>query len=104
MSVIKDEQFRTYSYLSRYSSIPTYYNDLDKKRYYGTAKQLSKDIGSYKVYTVQINDNLDSIALKYYNNPLYWWVIADINSIQDPMNLEVGKELKIPSLSDVKFE
>lgn len=104
MAVVKDESLRTYSYLSRYASIPTYYNSDDKKRYYGTAKQLSKNINAYKVHTIQVNESLDSIALKYYNNPLYWWVIADMNNIQDPLKIKVGSQLKIPSLSDIKFK
>ena len=103
MIVEKDLNPITYNYLSRYSSIPSYYNSEDKKRYYGPAKQLSRDLASHAKHIVKQHESLDTIALKYYNNPLYWWVIADVNSIRDPFNLPVGKELSIPSLNDIKF-
>lgn len=101
--VSKDIQKKTYDYFSRYSELNTYYSNLDKKRYYETSNHLSKDIDSYIKHTVCLNENLDTIALKYYANPLYWWIIADINGIKDPFKLEVGKVLIVPYLNQVKF-
>lgn len=104
MDVLKDKQYRNYSYLSRYSSFPFYYNTEDKKYIYGTTSQLNQDI-TYILYKVKANDTLDSIALDYYNNPTFFWIIADFNQIQDPfIQLIEGTEIKIPTLSEISFE
>ncbi len=104
MDVLKDKQYKTYTYLSRYANIPFYYNTLDNKYIYGTGSQLNTDI-PYVLHKVKINETLDSIALDYYNNPTFFWVIADFNRIQDPyITLQKDQTLKIPSLSDVSFE
>lgn len=104
MDVLKDKQYRNYSYLSRYSSFPFYYNTEDKKYIYGTTSQLNRDI-TYILYKVKANDTLDSIALDYYNNPTFFWIIADFNQIQDPfIQLIEGTEIKIPTLSEISFE
>lgn len=104
MSILKDKQYRNYDYLSRYTSFPLYYHTLDRKYINGTTAQLSKDC-SYILYEVKTSDTLDSIALDYYNNPTFFWIIADFNNIQDPyIKLEIGSKLKIPTLSDIKFE
>ena len=102
--VSKDVRKKTYDYFSRYSELDTYYNNIDKKRFYGTGNQLNKEIDSYIKHTVTVNDTLDTLSLKYYGNPLYWWIIADINNIQDPFNLKVGKILIVPYLNQVKFK
>lgn len=38
------------------------------------------------------------LAQRVYNNPHYWWVICQFNGIQNPDNIPVGLELKIPTL------
>ena len=101
--ISKDIRRKTYDYFSRYSELDTYYNNIDKKRYYGVSKHLSKNITSYIKHTVSLTDTLDSIALKYYGNPLYWWIIADINNIQDPFDLKPETVLIVPYLNQVKF-
>lgn len=102
--VLKDGKRKTYDYFSRYANDDTYYNVLDKKRFYGTSRCLNQDLSSYRKHTVMQNESLDSIALKYYNNPLYWWIIADVNGISDPFSIRVGMELKVPSLSLIEFK
>ena len=51
-------------------------------------------------------DNLDYLALKYYNNPTYWWIIAYFNRINDPFIRLAAKYtvIKIPSISSIKFQ
>lgn len=45
---------------------------------------------------------LDLIANTYYSDSLLWWVIADKNSISDPLvDMYVGQELRIPTLESV---
>lgn len=104
MDILKDRQFKTYDYVSRYSSFPFYYNTQDRKYVYGTTSQLNQDI-TYILYKVKARDTLDSIALDYYNNPTFFWIIADFNQIQDPYTeLVEGTQIKIPTLSEVSFE
>lgn len=100
--VTKDIERKKYSYISRYSNINTVYNTIDKKRYYETSKSLSKDLTSYLLHTVNQNDTLDTIALQYYNNPTLWWIIADINDMQDSLIISKS-ELIIPDLNQIKF-
>lgn len=101
--ILKDKSYKDYNYVSRYISIPYYYNTEDDKYIYGTAQQLNEDI-SFALHEVQRGDSLDSLALKYYNNPTLYWIIADFNRIQDPYKeLKVGDKIKIPSISSISF-
>lgn len=104
IEVTKDRQLKEYPYLSRYASIPTYYNSFDRKRFYGTARQLRTDNMSYLEHKVLKHETLDIISLKYYNTPLYWWIIADYNRIQDPLDITKLKTIRIPNLRDIRFE
>lgn len=105
MDILKDKQTRTYDSLSRYSSIPFYYNTKDDKYIYGLTKQLGQDV-DYVVHTVKANDTLDSIALYYYGRPDYYWIVADFNRIQNPFIVLNGKykTIKVPSISYIYYE
>lgn len=103
MDVVKDKQLRAYDRLSRYATFPFYYNTLDNKYIYGTTNYL-KNNTPYKIYKIQQNDTLDSIALQNYNDPMYYWIICDFNRIQDPfVDLRVGGYLKLPVISNIEF-
>ena len=53
---------------------------------------------------VKPGDTLDNLALYYYNNPTYYWIISDYNNILDPFEpLTVGEELLIPTFSEISF-
>ena len=43
---------------------------------------MNKNI-TWVAHQVISTDTLDKLALTYYNNPTYWWVIAYFNDIQD---------------------
>lgn len=104
MEILKDKTYKDYSYLSRYTSFPYYYNKLDEKYMQGLTAWLSQD-STYMLHEVLENETLDSIALDSYGNSTYFWVIADFNRIRDPFEkLEVGTKLKLPTLADIKFE
>lgn len=104
MDVLTNKKHKEYSKISRYSPFPYYYHTLDKKYIYGKDAYL-KDTTLYSTHTVQVNDTLDSLALKYYNNPTYYWIICSFNHIQDPfITLKEGTQLKIPSLSNIEFD
>lgn len=102
--VLTDKQFKAYHKISRYSGIPYYFNAVDKRYQYGTGTNLRTDT-PFKIHKVVEGDTLDTLALYYYNNPTYFWIIADYNRIQDPyMTLTVGSQIKIPTFSAIEFE
>ena len=105
MDVLEEKSYKSYEYISRYTSFPYYYHTEDDKYIYGTTAQLEDSIG-YVEHVVNSNlDTFDSLALKYYNNPTLYWVICDFNRIQDPYTkLKIGQRIKIPSLSNITFD
>ena len=103
MEILENKQFKSYNYISRYSASPIYYHTLDDKYIMGTAKALRDDT-IYFEYIVGKNDTYDKIALKYYNNPTFYWIICSFNHIDDPFEKPVpGSKLKIPSISNIEF-
>ena len=46
-------------------------------------------------------DTLDGIAFDYYGNSKYWWVLADVNNIENPFILETGTPILIPNLNNI---
>ncbi len=104
MDVLVDKSYRNYDGYSRYTNFPYYYHTVDNKYVYGTTAHL-KDSTPYIIHIVEQNDTLDIISLKYYNNPTYYWVIADFNRIRDPyISLKIGDRIKVPTFSAIEFE
>lgn len=104
MDVLKNKTYKEYPRISRYSSFPYYYNTLDNKFVEGTTKYLSTD-SVYILRTVYPGDTYDTLALEYYNNPTYYWVICSFNQIQDPFKKPPeGSVLRIPSLSEINYD
>lgn len=56
-----------------------------------------EDIGD-QYHVVRLTDTITSISYKYYSKPLYWYLIADVNEIVNPLDLELGQTLIIPNL------
>ena len=105
MSDIFNKQYKDYDRVSRYQVFPFYYNSKDGKYSYGITSHLLTDDVTFVAHKVKKHDTLDTLALYYYNNPTYYWVIADFNRIRDPYQpLEVGKILKIPTFSNIAFD
>ena len=104
MSILKNKSYKSYDKLSRYSAFPYYYHTLDNKYVYGVTAYL-KDDTVYRAHIVKRGENLDSLALKYYNNPTLYWIIASFNRIQDCFEpLQEGSTIRIPTLSNIEFE
>lgn len=104
MDVLKNKNYKSYDRLSRYSVTPYYYNTKTNKEVNGTAKRLS-DATSFISHVVKKNDTYDSLALQYYNNPTYFWIICQFNRIIDPfIDPKIDTILYIPIISDVEFE
>ena len=53
------------------------------------------------VHIIIDGDTLQSIAFLYYNNPSLWYIIADINNIDNPFFLQTGDKLIIPTKNNV---
>lgn len=104
MDNLKNKKYIQYDYISRYTSIPTYYHTVDQKEICGLSKNLLKN-SAWAAHKVVDTDTLDKLALAYYNNPSYWWVIAYFNDIQDAfINLkDYFDVLKIPAISTIVF-
>ena len=105
MDILTNRTVKTSKYFSRYNGIYSYYNTLDKKYQLALKSWLKKDF-DYTKYTVEKGDTWDWIALKFYNNPTYYWIICDANEIIDPMKQpEKGDVIVIPSLgNNLQFE
>lgn len=104
MDVLKDKSRKDYSYTSRYSMFPYYYNTNDDKYMYGITANLD-DSTEYTLHVVKELDSLDSLALKYYGRPDLFWVIADYNRIQDPF-IKLSSRFNfifIPTLSGIRY-
>ena len=104
MDVLKNKAYNSYDYTCRYTGVPFYYHTLDDKYIYGIGSNLSKDT-AYVLHTVKDTDTLDYLALKYYNNPTFYWIIAYFNDIQDCyIKLsDYFKTIKIPNILSIEF-
>lgn len=104
MDVLKNKQYKTYTYLSRYSNFPYYYHTKDDKYVEGTTSWLI-DTTTYTTHKIKKNETYDSIALDYYNNPTYFWIICEFNHISDPFEEPLeGTTIRIPSISNIQYE
>ena len=49
-------------------------------------------------HTVISNDRIDTIAVRYYGDPVLWWVVSLANNLDlVPTELSEGQILRIPS-------
>ena len=104
MDVLTNKRYNSFDYVCRYTGVPYYYNTESQKDIYGIGQNLDKDT-PWVAHKVVQEDTLDSLALKYYNNPTYWWIIAYFNDIQDSLEPLKNKFsiIKIPSISTITF-
>lgn len=104
MDKFKNKRYGQYNYTSRYTGIPYYYDTEAKRDVYGLSKPMIKK-SAWVAHKVRSEDTLDSLALKYYNNPTFWWIIAFFNNIQDPFIklVDTFDIIKIPSISSIEF-
>jgi hypothetical protein len=104
MDTLTNKRYQQYDYTSRYTDVPYYYDIINGRDVYGIGSNLSKTT-SWVGHEVKPTDTLDTLALKYYNNATFWWIIAFFNDIQDPFiqlsdRFEV---IKIPAISSIEF-
>lgn len=105
MDKLTNERATTFDYLSRYTGVSYFYDTKHNRDIFGIGSQISFDT-PYLLHKVEVGDNLDKLALKYYNNPSYWWVLAYFNKINDAFS-NIDKTyttLKIPTISSIVFK
>lgn len=105
MDTLKNKRFLNFGYIARGSGVPIYYDTLKERDIVGIGKDLDKTT-PYFTHEVKERETLDSLALKYYNNPTYWWIIAMFNDIQDSLidNLKAKYTiLQIPNIATLSF-
>ena len=104
MDTLKNKRYKDFDYTCRYTGIPYYYDTIAQKDVYGIVKPMLKK-SAWVAHKVVQGDNLDALALKYYNNPTYWWIIAFFNDITDPF-IELKDHfniIRIPAISSIEF-
>lgn len=67
------------------------------------------DLGVYPyegttMFTVTAGEQnrIDIVAYKVYGKASMWWAIAYANNIKNPLRLDIGTVLRIPSISTLK--
>jgi nucleoid-associated protein YgaU len=104
MDTLRNKRFEAYDYVCRYTTVPYYYDTLGQRSVYGIGSNMLKNI-AFTSHEVKETDTLDSLALKYYNNPSYWWVIAYFNDLQDAF-VKLSDKLdviQIPAIASIEF-
>lgn len=104
MDTLKNKTYAHLDYLSRYTDTPYYYDTIKNRQVFGIGTNV-KNTSEFVTHKVKSNDTLNSLALKYYNNPTFWWIIASFNDIHDPFKRLIDKyaTIKIPSISSIEF-
>lgn len=104
MDTLTNKAYANFDYISRYTDIPYYYDTLSNREIFGIGTNL-KTNAEFVTHKVLGNDTLNSLALKYYNNPTFWWIIAYYNNIQDAFKPLSDKydTLRIPNISSIEF-
>lgn len=90
---------------SRYKNLEIQIDESGRE-YFPLRKPLNIDDFNFQDffnYTTLDDDNMPLIAYNHWGegNTQYWWVIADLNKILDPYNMQTGINLVIPSLYDL---
>lgn len=104
MDTLKNKNYESYDYLSRYTQVPYYFDTLGQREIYGIGYNMRKD-SAYVSHQLIQGDTLHSLSLQYYNNPTYWWVIAYFNDIQDAfIRLKDHYDIiRIPNIASISF-
>ena len=105
MEKLTTKRYNSYDYLCRYTGVPVYYDPETQTDLSGVGTQMNTKT-AFVSHAVKPEDTLDSLALTYYNNPTFWWVIAYFNKITDPF-IQLSRKfstLKIPSIASIEFK
>jgi nucleoid-associated protein YgaU len=83
---------------SRYNSLDTYTAPDDQGRPVKIVKvRFIPNTPAQLSHTVTQSDRPDLLAFQYYRRPVWFWRIADANSVLDPADMVIpGLVIKIP--------
>ena len=80
-------------------------NHFGQRKYLNSENKLVSDRYSlfssddYKIIELDRDLSLDEISFKYYDTPLYYWIIGEANNISDPfLKVKRGTKVKVPIL------
>jgi len=54
-----------------------------------------------QVHQIVEEEKIWNIAAKYYGDSKWWWVLCDVNEIDNPFDLPIGDLLIIPDLPSI---
>lgn len=86
------------------------YSDLlqeDNVTFWGTRPPVDipeSEDDQYHTVTQTDARRIDLIAHKYYDDVKLWWIIAEANRIDNPLELEPGTVLRIPALETIQMK
>ena len=105
MKKLTNKRYNSFDYTCRYSTVPYFYDTEKQSDVFGIGSQINFQT-AFVSHAVKPEDTLDSLALTYYNNPTYWWIIAYFNKINNPFIQLSAKFsiLKIPNISSIIFK
>ena len=85
--------------MARYTYSETLTTKETKRRYLESVIYPKIPLSDEDLYIIASStDRLDLLANQYYGNPIYWWVIAVANNINDgTLYIEEGKQIRIPA-------
>lgn len=85
--------------MNRYQNIPIIKNS-EGTRYYKDNKYPRVPLSVNDIYVeTTIGDRFDLLALQYYGDPSFWWIIsiANENLPQNSLYIPVGSQIRIPT-------
>ena len=98
---------RSFQNLSRYSTTKRIIDDKNNVSYFETINKQQipeSESDTFITVTKETENRLDLISLNSYGNPLFWWIIAIANNIDDPFDIPIGSVLRIPSIYSLYME
>jgi nucleoid-associated protein YgaU len=92
---------------SRYENIFNVYQDSNNNYFYNLLQTVilpdNLPAGYFTTYSVEPEDTLPFISYKMYKRIDLWWIIANINKIDNPtVTLQPPLKLKIPNINVVQ--
>lgn len=84
--------------MNRYKKIQVN-RDSEGIQYYSNAVFPDIPLDSEDIYAItSAGDRYDTLALQFYNNASFWWIIAGVNSFKkDSLVVAPGVQIRIPA-------
>jgi len=80
-----------------FTNTPVY--RVDDALVFGLRQPVAVPNFSDRVFTVsaQFAGRIDAISNIFYGRPDYWWAVADLNPVLDPLLVKTGDKLRVGS-------